>query len=205
MPSLTLVIALWYNGSMTTPKTQSRALQLVIHDMNVAGKPTDDAIAEEWGLASARSVREVRESDEYKLVLGELQKRALSHVGEAALRIQTDAVSALTEVVPLLKESVVRMLTPPDDYVRKEEWRPRYTDLTAANGAVNTLVKLANLGGVSVGEARTTTEREQLLPTLQPAVSDSSVIKERYSLVVERMRQTDDPIEADYEILQDDV
>lgn len=182
------------------PRTQSRALQLVIHDMNVQGKPTDQQIAEEWGLADARSVRDVRESEEYSLLLGELQHQALSHVGERALQIQIDAVDALAESVPLLATAVKRMLTPPEGVAHPDRWMPKYTELTAANSAINTLIKLANVTGHQMADTKDT--RAQVLPTLQIAESDSAVIRERYSMVVDRIRRDDNAIQGDYEVLQ---
>jgi len=169
--------------------------------MNVQGKPTDQEIAEEWGLADARSVRDVRESDEYNVLLTELQHRALSHVGESALQIQADAIDALAESVPLLATAIQRMLTPPEGTAHPDRWMPKYTELTAANSAINTLIKLANVTGHQTTEAKDT--RAQVLPTLQLAESDSTVIKERYSMVVDRIRTRDDgAIDGDYEVLQ---
>ena len=179
-----------------------------MYDMDTAGKPPDKEIASAWGLADARSVREVRESAEYKTLLAELQSRAISHMGEKVLDIQNTAIDSLSEIVPLLSRAVVRMLSVPEGTVHPEQWRPAYRDLTAANNAVSTIVRIANFAAITEGEVDAATQgtRTQSLPTTVMAESDTSIITEKYSLVVERLRRgkvDEPPIDAHYEILQD--
>jgi len=188
------------------PRTQSRALELVVLDMDVAGKPTDEQIAEKWGLASARSVREVRESQEYQHLLAELQSQALSHVGEEIAAMQSLAVQSLVSLVPKLADAAARLLSVPEGIPHAERWVPKYTDVTAANGAINTIIKLANIGQASgMAEVSKQQHAGQVMPDLRRAKSDSSLIREQYSIVVERLvqdRDEEDAIEGDYSLLQ---
>lgn len=191
---------------MSQPRTQSRALELVVWDMDPKGKPPDTDIASNWGLADARSVREIRESAEYKHLLLELQSQAVSHMGDRVMEIQQDAIDSLAGLVPRLAESAVRMLTPPDDIPHPENWVPKYTDVSAANAVASTLIKLSGLNKLESKEKSVKTGG-QVLPDLRPAKSDSSLIREQYSIVVERLTKegpSEDPdiVEGDYEFLQ---
>lgn len=167
------------------PRTQSRALQLAVMDMDVQGKRTDEEIGDDWGI-TARTVRGIRQSDEYILIVGELRRASLSYVADRVGQMQADALEHLEGLVPKLARRASDILRRPHN--ADDDWIPNSKSILAANAVVSTLYKLSSIGSVS----------EALEDNKRPITPNLVIAKSETKQVME-YRRGGSVIDAEYE------
>jgi hypothetical protein len=107
----------------------SRALQLAQNDVSPA-RETDARMASRWGV-SDRTVRDVRNSEEYRVISEQLRDRTLQAVADGAERLQRMAAERAERIVGGLAEAAAQHLEP-----REVNGRAVYPDYKAINAAV---------------------------------------------------------------------
>jgi len=168
-------------------------LELAVLDMDTKGKPTDDKIADKWGLSSARQVREVRATEEYRLVLTELQSMSIRYAGDRIGKIAARALEHLESLLPDLVDAAHALLQRQPiaggGYVPLDS-----RSVSTANSIVRTLMELSAIKSLADAEI-TEDKRPQVLPNLRLARSETAVLKE-YRAEMER----GEVVDADFKI-----
>jgi hypothetical protein len=159
---------------MVTPKTQSRALELAAIDLDARSRATDQEIAEAWGLADARSVRDVRASDAYAIAKAELLDYAISYAGEQVGEMVTRATEGLTRAVPDYIERLSELLTRPEN--AGENWRLGPQQMNAVTRAMSFLLQIADLGARQQDKPDGE-QRQVTMPSLVPAQSRVETVR----------------------------
>lgn len=124
--------------------TESRALELAVIDLNPRKRPSDGEIAELWGLATSRSVAEVRLTEAYAIARAELTDHLISCAEEQVELIVERALDGLARLVPDLVDRTAELLDKPSS--APPEWRPNGNDVRTAVTALRLLWDLSQRG-----------------------------------------------------------
>lgn len=117
----------------------SRAVQLAQNDMSPA-RETDLVVAERWGVTD-RTVREVRNSEEYSAIANELRTKTLAVVADSAERMQRMAAQRAEALIEKLADVAAQQLEPKQ--VGNRTIEPDYKAINAVLGVARLLIEVA--------------------------------------------------------------